>query len=624
MQQKARVTAADIARLAGVGRAAVTNWRKRYNTFPAPVGGTAASPQFDLDEVEHWLAQQGKLPSVTEEDRLWRSLLATAGDPSEALALAGEHLLGNRRLPFEALRGDLDVLAERHGVRAALEQLWTRFADLPGQRSASTPDALADLMASLGRVSGGVVLDPACGTGRILRAVARAGAAAVYGQDNDSAATRLASLWIDANGLTGEIRTGDSLRHDAYPDLSVDAVVTNLPFGLANWGQDELGYDDRRWVYGLPPRTEPELAWVQHAIAHLKPGGTAVLLMPPSAAGRRAGRRIRGDLLRGGAIRAIIALPQGAAAPHAVGLHLWVLQRTGKSVQDVLIVNAGELELEAAYRQTKEAYSRFLAGQDPAGGIAAAVPAIDLLDEDIDLTPGRHLQGRMVSADSADDLRETRERLAHIVNSLPSLLPSLRSEVPAAVDHPMISLGELARTGALEILGPVRGGAESGAAGRILTAQDVFLGRPATVVTSAEDRVNQEIPLRAGDVVLPMISRELLARVQTEDGVLLGRQLCLLRPVPDQLNPWFLAGHLRTSANERLASSLSGSMRLDVRRAQVPRIPIAEQMAHGEIFRQLTELNDAVRQAAALGADMTRLTADGLASGRLRPVAEEK
>ncbi|MFD4794046.1 substrate-binding domain-containing protein, partial [Streptomyces anulatus] len=41
-----------------------------------------------------------------------------------------------------------------------------------------------------------------------------------------------------------------------------------------------------RWEYGLPARAEAELAWVQHALAHLREGGTAVLLMPPAAAAR--------------------------------------------------------------------------------------------------------------------------------------------------------------------------------------------------------------------------------------------------------------------------------------------------------------------------------------------------
>lgn len=57
------VTAADIARIAGVGRAAVSNWRRRYPDFPRPVGGPPNSPTFSLAAVETWLASNGR--SVT-------------------------------------------------------------------------------------------------------------------------------------------------------------------------------------------------------------------------------------------------------------------------------------------------------------------------------------------------------------------------------------------------------------------------------------------------------------------------------------------------------------------------------------------------------------------------------
>src|SRR5258705_13755104 len=55
------VTAAEIARLAGVGRAAVSNWRRRYDDFPRPVGGPVTSPTFALPEVEAWLQANRKL-----------------------------------------------------------------------------------------------------------------------------------------------------------------------------------------------------------------------------------------------------------------------------------------------------------------------------------------------------------------------------------------------------------------------------------------------------------------------------------------------------------------------------------------------------------------------------------
>ncbi|MZE77930.1 N-6 DNA methylase, partial [Streptomyces sp. SID5475] len=77
---------------------------------------------------------------------------------------------------------------------------------------------------------------------------------------------------------TTGLRPADSLREDGPAFRGeADVVLCNPPFNERDWGHAELATDPR-WVYGHPPRTEPELAWVQHALACLRPGGTAVLL----------------------------------------------------------------------------------------------------------------------------------------------------------------------------------------------------------------------------------------------------------------------------------------------------------------------------------------------------------
>ena len=60
------ITAAAIARLAGVGRSAVANWRRRYPDFPQPAGGSATSPTFDPGAVEEWLKTTGKAASACD------------------------------------------------------------------------------------------------------------------------------------------------------------------------------------------------------------------------------------------------------------------------------------------------------------------------------------------------------------------------------------------------------------------------------------------------------------------------------------------------------------------------------------------------------------------------------
>lgn len=355
------VTAADIARLAGVGRAAVSNWRRRHADFPKPVGGTETSPAFALGEVEEWLRDQGKLAEVPLKERVWQQVTGHPEGPVTALVHAGCALLYLHDRPLAWLELSVcpddeqlarilpeplrDVLAPRFspagepavlqptpaemlpsipllrgatelaadlGARQTFEFLLARHLDANPRQYTLTPGELAELMAELAGPARSV-LDPACGTGALLRAVAARPGQELYGQDSSRELAALTALRLALRTKsTVRTATGDSLRADAHEHLRAEAVLCHPPFNERNWGHDELAYDPR-WEYGFPARTESELAWVQHALARLEDGGTAVLLMPPAAASRRSGRRIRADLLRRGALRAVIALPVGAA-----------------------------------------------------------------------------------------------------------------------------------------------------------------------------------------------------------------------------------------------------------------------------------------------------------------------
>uniref|UniRef100_UPI00066E9FF2 HsdM family class I SAM-dependent methyltransferase n=1 Tax=Streptomyces sp. SBT349 TaxID=1580539 RepID=UPI00066E9FF2 len=329
--QHTEVTAAGIARLAGVGRAAVSNWRRRYAHFPRPVGGTETSPTFSLPEIEEWLRDQGKLAEVPLRERLWQLVGSDPAGPADALGRVGDQLLAHGEgVPEEAGEDPLAraaaALAGEAGPAPAYEFLMARYLDTAGRQLTLTPPETAELMAALAGPAD-TVLDPACGPCTLLAAArSRDGGPPreLYGQDTDASLARLGSLRLALRGTaTVRAHDGDTLLADAFPQLAADAVLCHPPFNERNWGHDQLTYDPR-WEYGIPARTESELAWVQHALARLRPGGTAVLLMPPAAASRRTGRRVRATLLRRGALRAVIALPAGAAPPHSLPLHLWI------------------------------------------------------------------------------------------------------------------------------------------------------------------------------------------------------------------------------------------------------------------------------------------------------------
>ena len=105
-----------------------------------------------------------------------------------------------------------------------------------------TPTALADLMAELATTTGTRVhsiLDPACGGGRLLAAAATRlnPGARVHGQEYRlvAAAQARARLAEAAPKASVDVRTGDSLRDDAFPGLRVESVVCNPPYGDREW-----------------------------------------------------------------------------------------------------------------------------------------------------------------------------------------------------------------------------------------------------------------------------------------------------------------------------------------------------------------------------------------------------
>ncbi|MEV4516102.1 N-6 DNA methylase [Dactylosporangium sp. NPDC049525] len=693
----ALVTAAEISRLAGVTRATVSNWRRRHADFPAPVGGTDASPAYDLTAVRTWLAGRDQLPASSPAEELRTALRAVAGGSTATgrllpLVLAADRLSGtdlralaevaDDRLPQRAAAAvrphaaDLpgveglayratDVAALRALLRCVRDEGATRAIDVLAERGAEesgtypTPaplvDLMADLLAEQCETFPATVLDPACGTGGLLTAAARRGARELYGQDVVAVQAIQAAVRLGVLTRTATVRAGDSMRADAFPGLAAEAVLCNPPYGNRDWGHDELAYDPR-WAHGLPPKGEPELAWVQHCLAHLRAGAPAVLLMPPASAERAAGRRIRAELVRSGALRAVVALPAGAAAPFHVGLHLWLLRRPhpqDTTPHTVLFVDSAEpghrhATAEPARRAPLDwpatrdavitawrAYTTTGGDLGTVHGTARAVPVIDLLDASVDLTPARHVRtnGATVRPDEhAETARALHGRLHQAAAALTAL--SGAESCPPAGAEPRswrtATVADLLRGGALTLL---RAAAPSRAADtdadrppagvRVLTLQDVVQGQPPS--GTADDPPGAEVGIRAGDVILPETLRAGPHTVRVADdgdtGQLLGRHLSLLRPDPRRLDAWFLAGFLSAEDNVNAAATGTSIVRVDVRRLRVPLLPLTEQQRYGHAFRQLRALRTAADLAHRLAEQTAHTLGTGLTAGALLPPA---
>ncbi|MEU1259177.1 N-6 DNA methylase [Streptomyces chartreusis] len=650
------VTLAEIARLAGVGRAAVSNWRRRYETFPSPIGGTDVSPLFSLVEVEKWLHAESKIKRpVGSLDRLWPEieslgdrdamgwLIASVG---MRLAPSGHAPLAPAMLTLSARQSDLleqaTSLAESEGAARTFDFLLERWHRMHVRQITVTPEPLAELMAGIaptvhrGKVC--TVLDPACGTGTLLMTAGRrldAEPPALFGQDSEPVLAALASARLAMAGLSSAVAAADTLRADAHTGVRADLVLCNPPSNQRDWGHVELA-TDARWVYGQPPRTEPELAWVQHAVAALAQGGVAVLVLPPAVAARRAGRRIRAGMLRSGALRAVIALPPGVAPPHGIGLHLWVLGTPDDAVSktDLLLVDTtrgaggvGTAKPEIDWARLSDSVTSALQGEP--GPDRVPVPIVDLLDEQVDLTPGRHVPGPAVG--NVVELRrswtrfDTHLRELHTTAQMLSALTLGGSAPPSYT-----TVAELERAGALEIRSGqavpqdhVLRGERPQNAVPVMTVAALLTDRPENWLSTeyvTQGEADGTLTVTASqDVIVVGAARSYEVRVDADAPSVLGPQLHALRTDPAVLDPWFLAVCLRAPANVRQAGThASTSSRVDVRRLQVPRMPLEDQREYGEMHRRLTTFEGELRGLQMVGSELSRSLTDVLGSGQLR------
>jgi len=511
------LTAADIARIAGVGRAAVSNWRRRHADFPQPVGGPATSPMFALDEVERWLAANGRLHASDVE---------TARGPVPADPESG-------------------LLAR----------------------------ALASLLPAM---SAGTVVDPACADESCLAAAAtRFGAKVRYvGQcldpdEVEPARTRLAAAGAGDVDVVSGLPFDDTLA--GYLGRA-DAVVSNPPPTPTFTPDDAF---DHRWEFGPPNRGDAALAWIQAGYAYLKPGGTAVMAVPFSAATRASGRRIRAELLRAGALTHVIGLPDRFLRSVATAWHIWILRRPAdRPTYTLRLVDLSGYPPEDVPVSQKEWKAVFA---DVA--LTRDVPSIELLDEEVMLVPSVHVATE--ARDVTPDYRRLARRYRDATAALPRQLPTFAGAVPT--DLPLVSIADLARAGALEV----------------------------------RDRRPDVEP---GDVVIPYGPDRFDGIGVATEASVDQRGVSVIRCDPDQLDPYFLACFLRSEANRRQAvGTLGGTYRLDLRRARVPRVPLAEQRRYGDAFRQLTGFAAKTAEVAAAADQAVRTAVYGLTTGTFAP-----
>jgi len=598
------VSPSDIADIAGVSRGAVSNWRKRNESFPQPVAGAPNKPLFSLKEISEWLEQHAAQTNnqallVKDSDSasmdVWAALNSFRGlrSPDQranmmlSLALDRKKRLSKRhdttsdstgalgRLVSALERTQTDDLASV--VDFTLERL-SRSQGKMGADSGFVGSRTTTLLANLAAARpGGVLYDPACGIAAALLESERLGAKATrsVGHDIDERALRIAAQRAELHDVHLELTQTDVLAEDVDPSLLADTIILEPPFGLRLDASRRL--TDARFDFGPPPRSSADTAWLQHAIAHLAGNGRAYVLSPTGTLVRRGEEgRIRAELVKHACVEAIVGLP-GKLLPHtSIPLALWVLRRPIRepAAERVLFIDASE-------SRTPELHvARWLNDERARQDVPRADVAIaDVLAADSVLTPNRWVdRTEREPGDVADAYRHGWAAISDTMTKLQSVLMSFQHFASFSKSRVM-TVGELIDQGVLEMrIGRPKDRYEDAPEQlrlRLATAADV---RDGTLRELGIDEEYDDYPELTweGDVLVTTMDA-IRARVDEAGGHLPSTGVYRLRVRDrDVLSPGYLAIALGGSWNERFQGGTT-IQRASIKDLEVPLVPVTEQ-----------------------------------------------
>jgi type I restriction enzyme M protein len=241
---------------------------------------------------------------------------------------------------FDSIQLDRDNLEAEDMLGDAYQYLIKEFADQGGSKGGEfyTPTEVVKTMVRLLKpVEGDRIYDPTCGSGGMLiqsiEYIRQHGGnphnVSLYGQEINLSTWAICKMnMIFHNALGADIRKGDTIRDPRHLEggamMTFDKVLANPPFSLKNWGLEEAAHDHfGRFVYGLPPKSYGDLAFVSHMVASLNAKGKMVTVIPHGVLFRGGAEgQIRTGFIKDDLIEAVIGLPTnifyGASIPAAL------------------------------------------------------------------------------------------------------------------------------------------------------------------------------------------------------------------------------------------------------------------------------------------------------------------
>ena len=194
--------------------------------------------------------------------------------------------------------------------------------------------------------------DPTIGTGMLISDVAADhDNVRIYGQDINKDVLNKCSMLLILDERIEDILNiveGNTIVNPLHLEegklKKFDCIIANPPFGLKNWGYNEIRDNDKfnRFYRGIPPRSSGDYAFILHVIESMNDGGTAVIVENTGVLFREGAEgEIRQKLVEENIIDSIIALPNNMMYGTAIPVNLIVFKKN-KKTDDILFIDAGK------------------------------------------------------------------------------------------------------------------------------------------------------------------------------------------------------------------------------------------------------------------------------------------
>jgi tRNA1(Val) A37 N6-methylase TrmN6 len=665
------MTVSDIADLAGVQRATVSNWRRRHKDFPKPLPDSPGRPQFDGSAVRDWLASRyperlsgsGHAADVV---RSWRYALDSvqydsASDPLAVLiaAIDDEDRIrywstDDERYPERITVDSLDATlhaskAEAEAIREflqteldgvdkadLLEEIRRELDNLDRWRrtqdAVTAEQSLHNLIAQLVRDDARTVLDFACGTGALLETTSsRHPKATITGMEPDPVRASVARTRLNGRGEAAAVEHVDILRSDPLTGRTFDAVISIPPFGLK---VDTVRKERMRSLPYGAVRGSADAAWPQLAAQALTPEGKAFLVLPHSLSVDKRADQIRRALIREGLLSAVVTLPQNAHPSSRVLLDLWVLDRGHERTANVLMVDYSHEDpfAEDPYGSLHSELYEWLAGRFPwrieeeDNFFYSAeywvdwtlVDPISLLGPKVILDPQYWCVRKSTPTAAADLIDKVDEATTKLDDEIHSLfmaeLPDCQRQLKSDL-LTMITIREARDDGLIEVVRRTSASKEWPTL-NVTDAEAMRHGdhpKAKAREPSLTDQPPEDV-VRQGDVLVwATPDRQVRTAICTATGFVPERAITVLRCGPD-LDPGYLALALPAGRN---AVHTTGSTipTLRVLDLSLPRIPMQCQQQIAGYAQTALEIARVARTVADTAAKFEQALSDAAGSG---------